>query len=253
MARSDRAAPGTPRAAAATAAAGKVRADVAAPGATRGAGAAARAPAAAVPSPGPDGVRERILAAAVDLFAAQGYDATSVSQVVAQAGVTKGALYHYFSAKDDLLFEIYHSLLSDQLASLDRIKEQGHDAATTLREIIRSLVETTSDNAKAVQVFSRENSNLAEERWETFRADWRRYQDTVRAVIREAQDRGEFGTIASPEVISWAIFGVSNSMPTWYRPDGPMKATEIADQLADFVLAALSPGAATAETSRRQS
>jgi AcrR family transcriptional regulator len=198
---------------------------------------------------GADGVRERILAAAVDLFAAQGYDATSVSQVVAQAGVTKGALYHYFTAKDDLLFEIYHTLLSDQLSSLDRIMGLGLDPASTLREIIRSLVETTAGESKAVTVFSREGSKLTEERWETFRTDWRRYQDTVRALIRDAQADGAFAGHASPEIISWAIFGVSNSMPTWFRPDGPKKPPEIAEELADFVLAALTP----APTPRRES
>lgn len=200
------------------------------------------APSDAIPAQRPPGeVRERILSAAVDLFASHGYDATSVSQVVAQAGVTKGALYHYFSAKDDLLFEIYHTLLTDQLASLDRIMGLGLDPASALREVIRSLVETTSAEAKAVTVFAREGARLGEERWDTFRAEWRRYQDTVRALIRDAQTTGVFAGHASPEVISWAIFGVSNSMPTWYRPDGPKKPSEIAEELADFVLAALAP------------
>jgi AcrR family transcriptional regulator len=201
------------------------------------------APSEGIPSPRPSGeVRERILSAAVDLFAAHGYDATSVSEVVARAGVTKGALYHYFSAKDDLLFEIYHTLLTDQLASLDRIVAMGLDPASALREIIRSLVETTAAEAKAVTVFSREGARLGEERWATFRAEWRRYQDTVRALIRDAQRDGIFAGHASPEIISWAVFGVSNSMPTWYRPDGPKKPSEIAEELAGFVLAALTPG-----------
>jgi AcrR family transcriptional regulator len=186
-------------------------------------------------------VRERILTAAVDLFAANGYDATSVSQVVARAGVTKGAMYHYFAAKDDLLFEIYHTLLTEQLASLDRIMAMGLDPASALREIIRSLVETTSAEAKAVTVFAREGARLGEERWATFRTEWRRYQDTVRALIRDAQRSGVFAGLASPEIISWSIFGVSNSMPTWFRPDGPKKPSEIAEELADFVLAALTP------------
>lgn len=200
------------------------------------------APSDGIPAQRPPGeVRERILSAAVDLFASRGYDATSVSQVVAQAGVTKGALYHYFSAKDDLLFEIYHTLLADQLASLERIMAMGLDPASALREVIRSLVETTAAEAKAVTVFAREGARLGEERWETFRTEWRRYQDAVRAVIRDAQTAGIFAGHASPEVISWAIFGVSNSMPTWFRPDGPKKPSEIAEELADFVLAALAP------------
>jgi AcrR family transcriptional regulator len=187
------------------------------------------------------GVRERILACAVQLFAAQGYDATPVQQVVTRAGVTKGALYHYFTAKEDLLFEIYHTLLGEQLASLDAIVAAGADPATTLRDIIRSLIETTTENSRAVTVFTRESSRLDEERWQTLRGEWRRYQDTVRAIIRDAQAAGTFTGHASPEVISWAIFGVSNSMPTWFRPDGPKKPAEIADELADFVLAALTP------------
>jgi AcrR family transcriptional regulator len=186
-------------------------------------------------------VRERILASAVELFAGQGYDATSVQQVVTHAGVTKGALYHHFAAKEDLLFEIYHSLLARQLADLDRTIGLGLDPASTLREIIRYLVETTAEQSRAVTVFTREGSRLNEQRWQTLRAEWRRYQDAVRAVIRKAQRDGVFTTYASPEVISWAIFGVNTSMPTWFRPDGPMKPAQIADELADFVLAALVP------------
>ncbi len=70
-------------------------------------------------------VETRILAAAVRLFAEQGFDGTSVQEIVERAEVTKGALYHYFDSKNDLLFEIYHSLLSRQLADLDRILGEG--------------------------------------------------------------------------------------------------------------------------------
>ena len=52
--------------------------------------------------------------AAVELFAAQGYAKTSVQQIVTAAGVTKGAMYHYFTSKDDLLFGIYDQLLTMQ-------------------------------------------------------------------------------------------------------------------------------------------
>ncbi|KOG87710.1 TetR family transcriptional regulator, partial [Streptomyces varsoviensis] len=56
-------------------------------------------------------VPQRLLAAATRLFADQGYDRTSVQEIVEAAGVTKGALYHYFGSKDDLLHEVYARLL----------------------------------------------------------------------------------------------------------------------------------------------
>src|SRR5439155_7896810 len=66
-------------------------------------------------------VRRRLVEAATRLFAEKGYEGASVSEIVAAAGVTKGSMYHYFQAKDDLLFEIYHRLLAMQQDRLDRL------------------------------------------------------------------------------------------------------------------------------------
>jgi AcrR family transcriptional regulator len=186
-------------------------------------------------------VRARILAAALDLFAERGYDATSVNEVVVRAGVTKGALYHYFAAKEDLLYEIYRGLLDQQLADLERILARVGDPAGALRAVIENLVVTTVRHAREVVVFGRETSRLDESRWRALQADWRRYQDAVRGLIREAQQDGTFAPTGSPEVVSWMIFGLTTSLPTWFRPDGPKSAAEIADEVSTMILAGLTP------------
>ena len=66
-------------------------------------------------------MEERIIAAAVTLFAERGFDGTAVQQIVDRAEVTKGALYHYFDSKDDLLYEIYHRLLGLQTERLNSL------------------------------------------------------------------------------------------------------------------------------------
>jgi len=185
-------------------------------------------------------VRERILAAALELFAEQGYDVTSVSEVVVRAGVTKGALYHYFAAKEDLLYEIYRGHLDVQLADLDEILAAREDPATTLFTVIESLIVTTIRNLPAVTVFGRDMSRLSPERFAILQSDWRRYQDDVRALISAAQQDGTFAD-ATPELASWMIFGFTNSLPLWYRPDGPLAATDIAAEFNSLVRAALDP------------
>jgi AcrR family transcriptional regulator len=187
----------------------------------------------------PDTVRDRVLRAAVELFAEQGYDKTSVQEVVERAGVTKGALYHYFTAKDDLLFEIYRTLLAEQMAGLDRIVALGRPPAETLRLIIEDLVVTTAAHARAASVFGREVARVDQQRWLVLQADWRRYQEVVRGLVRDAQRTGAFSDVASPEVVGWTIFGLSTSLPNWYRADGSKKAPDIAHELADLVLAGL--------------
>ena len=48
------------------------------------------------------GARERLVFAAVDLFTEQGYDATTVTEIAARAGVTKSTFFRYFPDKRDL-------------------------------------------------------------------------------------------------------------------------------------------------------
>lgn len=183
--------------------------------------------------------KEKILVAALDLFVDKGYDATGVQEIVARAGVTKGALYHHFTAKEDILFEIYGTVFHEQLAELDRLLGLRRDPVWTLRAVIENLVVSTAASAKAAAVFTREVSRLDPVRYKELQADWRRYQDCVRALIRQAQDEGVFATAASPEIVSWAIFGVAASLHTWYRPDGPKPAQDIAHELADLMLTGL--------------
>lgn len=186
-------------------------------------------------------VRASILTAALELFAERGYDATSVNEVVVRAGVTKGALYHYFSAKEDLLYEIYRDHLEQQMADLDQILSSGDDPAAALHRVIENLVVTTIDQLPVVTVFARDMSRLTADRFAALQNDWRRYQDGVRGLIGAAQRDGTFARTTTPELASWMIFGFTNSLPLWYRPDGPLSPAGIAAELNSLVNAALDP------------
>ena len=59
-----------------------------------------------------ESMRERIIAAAWQLFDEQGYECTTVEQIIEACGISKGGFYHYFHAKDDLLEEL--ALLLDK-------------------------------------------------------------------------------------------------------------------------------------------
>ncbi|GAA3435420.1 TetR/AcrR family transcriptional regulator [Kutzneria kofuensis] len=184
-------------------------------------------------------MESRILRAAVKLFAEKGFDATTVQEVVSHAEVTKGALYHYFDSKDDLLYEIYHSLIGLQTADLDRIIAEGASAKETVRAIMVNLVVTTAARIDETAVFVREMHKLDSERMAAFRADRRRYQRTFRDVIAKAQASGEFSSVVPADTAVLIALGVVNQLPTWYRPDGPKSPEQLGAEIADFVLAAL--------------
>jgi len=185
--------------------------------------------------------RERIVAAAVQLFADQGYDATSVNQVVQRADVAKGALYHHFASKDDLLYEVYRELVDRQLRGLHDILDRGLAPADTLRALIEDMVVTTAARAAEAKVFFREGYRLSDDKQARVRAARRAIHDAVTDLVRAAQASGEFSAVASPEMVTFTVFGVINELPVWYRPDGPKSPAGLAAELADLVLAALRP------------
>jgi AcrR family transcriptional regulator len=183
--------------------------------------------------------RTRVIGAAVDLFARQGYDGTSVAEVIAQAGVAKGGFYHHFASKEALLYEVYGDLITRQLDAMDAILAQRLGPAQTSRALITDLVESTAASAQQALVFWRELNRLGDERTSEYRRARRRYHDTVAKLVRDAQHAGVFAEVASPETVTFTIFGVINELPLWYRPHGRKRPVQIATELADFVLAGL--------------
>lgn len=193
--------------------------------------------------------RGRIISAAVELFAEQGFDATSVNQVVARASVAKGALYHHFSSKDDLLFEVYRELIDRQLSGLHDIQRRGLSPAETLRALILDLVCTTAEKAAEAKVFFREGHRLSDANQQRTRRARREMHDAVLGLVAAAQAGGEFSAVASPEMVTFTLFGVINELPVWYQPDGRKRPADIAEELSALLLAALRPAPTAAEPS----
>jgi AcrR family transcriptional regulator len=203
-------------------------------------------------------VRARISDAAVTLFSEKGFDATSVQEIVERAAVTKGAMYHYYRSKDDLLYEIYHDLLTRQLSDLDRIRAAGQPPADTIRSIVVDLVETTADYLKQTVIFTREMHRLDGAKMARLRSERRRYHEAVRDLIARGQDAQVFARTASAETVTLMLFGIVNQLPQWYRPPGEpahprsersgprarepkeyKSPRQLADEIADFLLAGL--------------
>lgn len=186
-------------------------------------------------------MREKILRSAVRLFAERGFDATTVQAVVTDAGVTKGALYHHFGSKDDLLYEIYRSIIGRQNDELAAITERGLTAEETVRAIISGVVCSTAEHIDEASVFFRESHKLDSEHHAAFRADRRTFHERFRDVVRRAQDSGEFNAAVPADTVVRIAMGVVNQLPLWYRKDGEKTAAEFGAEIAEFVLAGLRP------------
>ncbi|QHC21965.1 TetR/AcrR family transcriptional regulator [Streptomyces sp. GS7] len=186
-------------------------------------------------------VAQRLLATATRLFAEHGYDRTSVQEIVDAAGVTKGALYHYFGSKDDLLHEVYGRVLRLQQERLDHFADADAPVEQRLRDAAADVVVTTIENLDDTKIFFRSMHHLSPEKDKQVRAERRRYHERFRALVEEGQRTGVFAADIPADLVVDYHFGSVHHLGTWYREDGPLSPQQVADHLAELLLRALRP------------
>lgn len=184
-------------------------------------------------------VADDVLRAALGLFASQGYANTSVQQVVDAAGVTKGAMYHYFQSKDDLLFAVYDRMLTLQTDHLEAIAARDEPADVLLREACVDVIETSIDFLLEGTVFFRSVHMLSQPRQQEVTRRRRAYHDTFAALLEKGQADGHYRTDVPRGVIVAHFFADVHYLPTWFSPDGPETKEQVAAQLTDLFLAGI--------------
>ncbi|PRX97398.1 TetR/AcrR family transcriptional regulator [Allonocardiopsis opalescens] len=198
-------------------------------------------------------VPDRLLAAASRLFAQRGFESTSVQDVVEAAGVTKGAMYHYFRSKDDLLHEIYRRLLTMQTQRLADFAAAEGPLPERLFAAASDVVQTSIANLDDSVIFFRSMHLLTNEHQTRVRAERRRYHELFRSLIEEGQRSGAFRDDIPAGIVTIHYFGSVHQLGTWYRPDGKMTPRELGEYYATLLLAGLRPEPGAAGTAGRES
>lgn len=191
-------------------------------------------------------IQEELQRVSVELFATQGYAKTSVQQIVDAAGVTKGALYHYFSSKDDLLFDIYDRLLSLQRAHLEQIVARGLDPLETMRLVCEDLMTTSIASIREGAVFFRSQHMLSDGRQREVKRRRREFNDIFAGVLAKGQEAGVFRTDIPAIVLVASFFANPHYLSHWYSPDGGITREQLATHVTDLFLTSLRPPEATA-------
>jgi AcrR family transcriptional regulator len=184
-------------------------------------------------------VKERLLNVAIRLFARKGFEGTSVQDIVDAAGVTKGAMYHYYDSKDDLLYELYHQVLSIQLSHLEEIAAGHGTPEQRLRAAAADVVQTSLDNLDDMIVFFRSLHMLPDDKQAQVRAERRRYHNQFKALVDEGVAAGTFRADISSDIVVHYFLSVVNQLGSWYKPEGTLNPDQVADLFAELLIGGL--------------
>lgn len=133
--------------------------------------------------------RERILTVALREFASRGYASVTIEEVAEAAGVTKGAVYHWFADKDDLGRELQHELNERLTAAALAAFDRDGDIVDNMRRAFDAYMTALGDLGEA-RFFLRD-AWVIPALDEAGRKDHESAVALVRAPLAEAARRGE--------------------------------------------------------------
>lgn len=166
----------------------------------------------------------------------KGYDATSVQEIVAAAGVTKGGFYHYFRSKAELLRLIHQEFVDHELRRIRHIVATVEDPRDQLRATIRSLLQGVSRHRQQIVIFEQEWRYLAGDGYEDIRRKRAEIVELLTGQIERGIAAGVFSPHQPPRMVTFAIMGMCAWAYRWFRPNGALSSDEIADLWADMIL-----------------
>jgi TetR/AcrR family transcriptional regulator, cholesterol catabolism regulator len=189
----------------------------------------------------PDGARRALLKSAVGLFEQYGYAATSVQSIADRAALTKGAFYHHFESKEDLLRRVHDEFINYQLGRARQVlADPQQSTAETLRRLIsEALLEPMSIYKSEITVFLQERRFLSGDLFAEIQQKRDEFEHCFVEVIDRGMSEGVFRKVGAPRLVAFGIIGMGAWTHVWLDLGGSVTPKEIGNIYADILLEGL--------------
>lgn len=180
--------------------------------------------------------RGSILSEAAKLFAASGYDRTSMNEIAQALGVSKALFYHYYPSKDALLYAIVRDHLVHLVETAEAADDSAHPPETRLASVIDAIFTCYrgADAEHKVQV--NHLSQLPEGQQDELKALERRLVTCLSGVVHAVRPDIPRENLRP---VTMSLFGILNWKYMWFRDGGAMSEAEYSNLVTRMALAAI--------------
>ncbi|UKY48355.1 TetR/AcrR family transcriptional regulator [Streptomyces inhibens] len=190
---------------------------------------------AMTPSPGR---RRELLATAAEVFAAQGYNATTVRQIADAVGMLAGSLYYHFDSKESMLDEILAGFLDELWAGYAAVLAARLGPRETLEALVTESFREIDRHRAAVAIYQKEARHLAAQQPRFgYLADAQRnfeqaWLGTLERGVAAQVFRADLDIRLTYRFVRDTVWVAAS----WYRPGAQHGPEEIARQYLSMVL-----------------
>jgi AcrR family transcriptional regulator len=186
-----------------------------------------------------DEKRQGILDNAAALFAETGYANAKMTDIAERCNASKSMLYHYFPAKEDVLFEIMQEQAESYLAAAEAIASKAAPPEQRLREFVTMWVRRAASARAHHFVLMYELKFLPKRQRKTITEIERRLIGRLTDLIGEVNPAVKRGGAAQDKTFALLLFGMLNWTEVWYRSSGPLGPDRMADRISELFLRGL--------------
>ncbi len=177
--------------------------------------------------------RDDILNLAATCFAEKSYPAASMNDIAAANGTSKARLYHYYSAKEAILFDLLERYTQRLLSLIGQVEANAQrrdlNDRAALHELIRSFLTEYETSATRHVALLNDTKFLGDEQRELI---LNRQRDVVSAVTRFLRRAYPARvTPANQTAVTMMLFGMINWTFTWLKPQGTSSYGAFAEQV----------------------
>jgi AcrR family transcriptional regulator len=178
------------------------------------------------PQPEYRSVREKVLAAAVELFATYGYHAASMRDIARIAGIQAASIYYHYDKKQALLVEIMETHMLRLNANLEKIVSQQDAVQQQLYEAIANHIRLHTTFKSEFFIIDTEIRALEGENLGKILALRDQYEGLMQRLLQEGMDQGILRK-TDVKVSSYAIIAMCTEVAGWFRPSGRLTVQQV--------------------------
>lgn len=175
-----------------------------------------------------DQKKSHILRAAARVFAEQGFDRASVSQLARECGISKANIYHYYDSKDALLFDLLDTNLSELLARIESVEIGGMSAEQALEVTLCEILLAYEGKDYEHQVQSAAMMHLPEQQQAILKGYQKEMVARVSELLKAVNPSCFAGRAEMLLDTTMSIFGMLNWYYMWSAKACPQKRKDYA-------------------------
>jgi AcrR family transcriptional regulator len=185
--------------------------------------------------------KTEILYAAARLFVNKGYRGASLQELADQFGFTKPALYHYFSSKKQLLYEILSYAFDVNEETVAGVMDSTPDAEERLRRLI--VAETLDITNREIEgdfaiVLAQEAIELSSKHRREIARRRRAYFELHRGILDELKTQGRLRDVDTT-VAAFGLINMMTGVSQWFQSGGRLTAEQVAEEVAEVAVGLL--------------